>query len=272
MAGSDKHELEFLLLQYMPDELKGEFVNIGVVLLGGGAEANFADVRFTRDWRRVLCLDPGADVEWLQALERDIRMRLQDSAGREDILFRLQDLCSSVIQISGSKGCLGAEPAAEMEFLSKAYLEAPGLRGGRRAPGARRRILGQMRDAFEREGVWQFMKKDIAAEQFTHKGDPLKIDCSYRPNGVIKMFHAVALSSDVDSAKVLAFSYPQLAAGIAREEKAETLLTAVVEDHLDESDEAILFALAMMRESGIHVSAVEGLALIAQQARVELKV
>ena len=113
MAGSDKHELGFFLLRYVPDAVKDEFVNVGIVLVGGGVDAGYADVRFTRDWRRVLCMDPGADLEWLQALEKDIRMRLQDAAGREEILFRLQDLCSNVIQVSATKGCLGAEPAQD---------------------------------------------------------------------------------------------------------------------------------------------------------------
>jgi len=271
MAGADKHELGFFLLQYMPDELKGEFVNIGLVLVGDGADAGYADVRFTRDWRRVLCLDPGADLEWLQALERDIAMRLRDAAGREDILYRLRDLSSNVIQISESKACLGDEPAVELASLAKTYLEPPALRAGKRAPGGRRRIGGQEQNAVEREGVWPLMRKEIAAEQYTHKGDPLKIDCAYRPNGLIKMFHGMALSSDVDSAKVLAFSYPELAAGIAREERAETSLTAVVEDHLDRSDEAILFALAMMQRVGIRVSTVEDLPAIAAQARGELR-
>ncbi len=271
MAGSDKHELGFFLLQYVPDVEKGEFANIGVVLVGGGADAGYADVRFTRDWRRVLCLDPGADLEWLQALERDIAMRLMDGSGRADILYRLGDLCSSTIQLSASRGCVGQEPALELEALAKTYLAGAPLQAGKRVPGARRRIVARIKDAFEREGVWGLMQREIAAEKYTYKGDPLKIDCAYRPNGVIKMFQAVALGSDVDSAKVLAFSYPDLAAGIAREEKAETSLTAVVEEHLDQSDEAILFALAMMQRAGIAVAEVEDLPSIATQARLELK-
>ena len=59
MAASDRHELGFFLLRYVPDAVKEEFVNIGVVMVGGGTDAGYADVRFTRDWRRVLCLDPG---------------------------------------------------------------------------------------------------------------------------------------------------------------------------------------------------------------------
>lgn len=271
MAASDRHELGFFLLRYVPDAVKEEFVNIGVVMVGGGTDAGYADVRFTRDWRRVLCLDPGADLEWLQALERDIRMRLMDGAGRADILYRLRDLCSSTIQLSASRGCVGQEPALELEALAKTYLEAAPLHAGKRVPSARRRIVARMKDAFESEGVWGLMRKEIAAETYTYKGDPLKIDCAYRPNGTIKMFQAVALSSDVDSAKVLAFSHPQLVAGIARELKAETMLTAIVEDGLDEKDESIMFAMAMMQGAGIAVSAVEDLPSIAKQARIELR-
>jgi hypothetical protein len=271
MAGSSKHELDFFLVKYMPDEIKGECVNIGVVLVGGGGDSGFADVRFTRDWRRVLCMDPGADVEWLQALERDVRMWLKGVSTREDILYKLRDLSSSLIQISEWKGCRGAEPAVELELLAKTYLEAPELHADKRAPSRRQRIVAAMQDAFEREGVWDLMRKQVVAETYTYKGDPLKIDCAYTRNNVIKMFHAVALSSNVDSAKVLAFSYPQLVQGVLQKEKAETLLTAVVEDHLDPSDEGILFALAMMKRSGIAVAEVGQMPLVAERVRWDLE-
>ena len=115
------------------------------------------------------------------------------------------------------------------------------------------------------------MWKDIAASTYTRKGDPLKIDCGYRVKDAIKLFHAVALGSDVNSAKSLAFSYPGLVAGISRAEKAETTLTAVVEDHLAENDEIIAFALATMQGVGITVAEVEDLPSLARQARLELE-
>lgn len=71
----EKRKLEFFLLRYVPDAVKGEFVNFGLAMIetpesrsGNG----FAEVRFTRDWSRVLRADPQADIEVLQALERDI--------------------------------------------------------------------------------------------------------------------------------------------------------------------------------------------------------
>jgi hypothetical protein len=101
-------QLEFFLLRYVPDAVKDEFVNIGVVMVDPGAnERGFADVRFTRDWRRVRCLDPQADVEMLEALEREIRGQLATTHDREALLRRLEDSFANVIQLSPVKGCGG---------------------------------------------------------------------------------------------------------------------------------------------------------------------
>ena len=66
----ERRQCEFFLLRYVPDAVKDEFVNVGVVLYepskAGSAQAAFADVRFTRDWKRVRCLDPDVDVEMLE--------------------------------------------------------------------------------------------------------------------------------------------------------------------------------------------------------------
>jgi hypothetical protein len=51
---ADRRQLEFFLLRYVPDAVKDEFVNIGVVMVEAGAGGDgFAEVRFTRDWLRV---------------------------------------------------------------------------------------------------------------------------------------------------------------------------------------------------------------------------
>jgi len=268
---TEKRQLEFFLLRYVPDAVRDEFVNIGVVMVEPSEDgAGFADVRFARDWRRVQRLDPGADVEMLETLERDIRGSLAEVKDREALIRRLQDSFSNAIQLSPTKGVLADEPTLEIEALASLYLE-PRQMGKREASG-RARILGSMRDAFERAGVWAVMRKNIAAAQYTYRGDPLKIDCGYRPNGEIKMFQAVSLASEVDAAKVLAFSYPQVVAGIAREEKASASMTAVVEDGLDQSNEAILFGLATLQRVGIQVAVVGDMTAIAERARVEMRV
>ena len=138
--------------------------------------------------------------------------------------------------------------------------------------GCQTAIVRGMRSAFEQAGVWELMRKAIPVEQYTHKGDPLKIDCGYRPNGVIRLFQAVSVETDADAAKVLAFSYPQIAEGVRRAEQAQAHLTAVVEDGLDRSDEAVAFALGVLERGGIAVAAVGERPTIAERARVEMRV
>lgn len=266
---TEKRQCEFFLLRYVPDAVKDEFVNIGAVMIetGGG----FADVRLTRDWRRVRCLDPEADVEMLQALERELRSLIGDVRNREMLLQKLQDSFSNTVQLSATKGCLTEDPRKEMEEIASLYLETKRVPGQREASG-RQKILGTIREAFEQAGVWALMRKNIAAEQYTHRGDPLKIDCGYRPNGEIKMFQAVSLANDLDAAKVLAFSYPLLEAGIRRLESAGATLTAVVDDELDRNDGAILFALATLEKSRITVRTAAEMPRMAETARQELRV
>lgn len=279
---AEYRQCEFYLLRYVPNAVKDEFVNLGVVLLETGEGADvFTDVRFTRDWRRVRCLDPEADVELLESFEGELRRMLQSRAAevinyrgpmsRRDWLLRLlEEGMSGALQITPAKAVLTESPAAELGVLARAYLESEGRRGERRAQSGRRVIYAAMREAFEVAGVWALGRHDIALANFGSKGDPLKIDFGYRPNGVIKMFQAVSLATDVDAAKVLAFSYPALREGLRRAENAGSELTAVVEDELNRSDEAIEFALATLAASEIRVAAVSEMPGYAERARVEM--
>ena len=70
---AERKQCEFQLIRYVPDPVKNEFVNIGVLLRGGEQ----SELRFTRDWARVQCLDPDADTEMLEALEIEIGHRLR---------------------------------------------------------------------------------------------------------------------------------------------------------------------------------------------------
>jgi len=261
-------QCDFLLMRYVPDPFKNEFVNIGVLLLGRDNE--FADVRFTRDWARVRCADPQADVDVLEALESDIRQQLQGSSeSRKQIVYRLQDTLSNALQLSEASGLLSVSPTQDLERLAQTYLERAKPQREYRL-GARQRIVNEMRNAFESAGVWDALNKKIRAAKYTHRGDPLRIDCGYRPNGVIRLFHAVSLATEPDSAKVLAFSYPSLSKGIAREERAKTDLTAIVEDGLSREDDAIQFAIQTLEQSSIKVASVSQLSMLTERARQEL--
>jgi hypothetical protein len=168
------------------------------------------------------------------------------------------------------KAVLTESPAVELGVLAQRYLESA-AKGPLRAQSGRRAIVNTMRDSFEREGVWALMRKNIQVAQYTYPGDPLRIDCGYRPNGVLHLFHAVSLATDVNSAKVLAFSYSEMIDQLRQAESAMSTLTAITEDGLDPKDEGVAFALATLQGSDILVAPVSQMPVIAERARLELK-
>ena len=262
-----KQACSFFLLRYVPDAVKNEFINFGLVLMPPAAPA---ELRFSKDWSRVRALDPQADLELLEAMENELRDKLQNPApDRDAVLKRIEESFSNALQVSEIKGCLADSPAEEADFLARLYLESP-----RRRPagetGGRQRLFRGMREAFEHLGLWQAMSKNIVVSDYTRTGDPLKIDCGYGVGSTVKMFHATALKNDVTTAKVLAFTFPRLAEGIMRTEGQKAELTAVVEDDLDRSDQSIGFAFEILEQQAIRIEPLKNMHEIAAVAAREI--
>ena len=291
---NERMPCEFFLVRYVPDVVKGEFVNIGVVLRESGVSGDRPDpvrsrIRFTRDWSRVRCMDEDADTDMLEALEAEIALRLQTGISVRDpkaVLDVLEDSLSNSVQISEAKATLAENMATEMELLLRMYVEP--LKVARvRARSPRATIQTAMRKEFERAGAWPLMRRKIAAALYTQAGDPLRIDCGYAavdtaaaqggsrvPGGFVRMFQAVSLEGDVESAKGLAFSSASLREGVRRVEGAALELTAVVEpfSSLDGEDaqERYRFGVDAMERDAIRVITVSDLVRAAETARREL--
>jgi hypothetical protein len=225
-------------------------------------------------------MDADADIGLLEALESEIGARLQmagtDAPGIKPVVEILQDTLANSVQMTEVKACLAESLQAEIEQLMRMYVEPLKVKTERKRTG-RAAIAGAMRTEFERAGVWGLMRKRIAASLYTRTGDPMKIDCGYRPNGVIRMFQAVSLEGDVEAAKGLAYSAPQLIEGVQRVEAARLELTAIVEplravsDTEDEAMERYRFGVEAMERQEIRVVTVSDLVRVAETARLELR-
>ena len=295
----NRRECEFRLLQYVPDTLRNEFVHIGVILREqGGSEA--PRIRFTHDWRRVRCLDPNADTEALESMESELRRRFQDERFQDErfqdersrdgkdslgtnLMRLLGESLSNGLQMTEPKGYLAESLPAGLEELMRLYVEPPPKERVPRLSG-RAAIQARMRAEFEHVGVWDLLRKRIAASTYTRPGDPLRVDLGYRPNGHqnerVRMFHAVSLDPGVEAAKVLAFSSASLRAGVERVEKAELELTAIVEpaarvgatDDDPERLQIYRFGIETMEEHRIRVLTTSDLGRVAETARREMRV
>jgi len=113
---------EFQLLRYAPDPVRNEGVHIGVILREQGSA--HAEVRFTRDWRRVRCLDPDADTALLESMEGELRQRLAAQPAGQ-LMRVLEESLSLSVQLSEPKAYLAESLPAGMEELMKLYVEAP---------------------------------------------------------------------------------------------------------------------------------------------------
>jgi len=274
---NQRRECEFHLFRYVPDAVRNEYVHIGVILREQGS-VEAARIQFTRDWRRVRCLHPEADTALLEGMESELRRRFQ--AEPDGNLMRLlNESLSLSVQMTEAKAYLAESLPAGVEELMRLYVEPPPRERVPRLSG-RAAIQARMRSEFEQAGVWDLLRKRVAASDYTRPGDPLKIDVAYRPNGVIRMFHAVSLEPGVEMAKVLAFSADGLRAGVERVDKAQLELTAVIEPAArvgatgeePERLEMYRFGVETMEEHQIRVLTTSDLERVAATARRELRI
>jgi hypothetical protein len=282
MSSSDvRHECEFQLIRYVPDRTRNEFVNVGVLFWQQNSEEGRKprmELRFTHDWRRLRCLDPDADTAALEGMEGELRGRLEGDADGK-VKRIVNESFSNNVQLTEPKGYLAESVPAGVEELMRLYVDPPKRERLPRLSG-RAAIQSRMRREFEGAGVWDLLRKRIAASDYTRPGDPLRIDAGYRPNGIIKMFHAVSLEPGLDLAKVLAFSAAGLRTGVERVERVDLELTAIIEpvkkiaeDDQDTERLAIYrFGVETMEEAQIRVLTTADLNRVAETARRELHV
>jgi hypothetical protein len=276
--------------------VKGEFTNIGVVLREvrpetlkdrESARKAVTQVRFTRDWRRVRCIDAEADTEMLESLEDEIAsLLISEATGPEPyktVIELLADTLSNSVQMTAPSLCLAESFALKMDELMRLYIEPIRVKLTRERTG-RAAIQAAMRKEFERTGAWAAMFKRYPISEYTRKGDPMRLDCGYRPNGTIHIFHAISLANDAADARGLAFTAPLLREGLKRKESAELDLAAVVEpirsvsrekgdgdDFDDEASQLYRFGVETMEGAGIRVLTIKDLARAAETARIELR-
>ncbi len=162
---------DFYLLRYVPSIVQDQAANVGVVLIEADAgDAGFVGVRFNTDWRLARLLDPNFDAELFTALEAELR-RLLESRAPEVINYRgpmsrhewlmqqWQSSFSGALQLTDAVAVRTESPEAELRELARIYFTLPSAE--REAQAGTVRIRRAIRGAFENEGVWAAMLKNI---------------------------------------------------------------------------------------------------------------
>jgi hypothetical protein len=270
-------KLEYFLLRYVPDAVRGESLNIGLVMTEiGGDGGGFAAVHFTKDWRRPKCLYPDIDIDLLEAIGRDIEARIANVQERAVLLHQMADLYSNAIQFSSVKRCFAEDPVREMEYLVASLVETPNSDGSpleeptpRKA--GRRWIHSEMSREFRSAGVWNFLTKDVPASPYTNDKDGFTFDFAYAVGNEIKLFHAVSMVHLGQETKMFPLRVAKIGPRMADLREASPQFTAVVEDGYDAQDLGVITVLAFMKDEKIRVAGIHEMPGIADVARRELR-
>jgi len=266
---ADLKKLEFFLLRYVPIAVREEFVNVGLILMEAD-HAGFAEVRFAPDWRAAERIDPQVDTEKLEAIARHARKQFQNPETRAAFVKKMEDSFSNLIQLSPMSACLAEDPAKEIEALSSFYFKVI-HQPAQRAPSGRNRIWQQMRAAFEQEGILGSLMTDVALEQYTQPGDPLRLDFAYRVREELKVFQAVSLSGKLDQANYFGSRAREITEVFAEKTGAAPLFTAVVNDDWDRNNADAKYAMGNMMRNQVEVAVLTDMPKIAERARLELR-
>jgi hypothetical protein len=279
-------QLELLLLRLVPHALRDDFMTVGVLVLEPGGESStpvgenradrgprFAELRMTRDWKRVKCFAPDLDVAIFEHLEREIRERLKDIHGREELTQLLGERFGTVFDVGPVKAMVASDPMAEMRVLERDYLAPmPGVAqaGERTRRMGRMGIVGRMQDAFAEAGVLEMMKRDLDMREFTGENDPFVVDFGFRVGSAVKMFHALALNLSREPAVTMAYRYSRIQSGM-RGRGEEALMTAVISEEAMRARGEVASGVAMLRATEISVRDVGEMGEIAEEVRRETR-
>lgn len=265
----------YQLLRYVPNLVRDEWVNIGVLLFDPqSGERRLRMIEEPEEYARIRRLHPAADEALLRALRENLEDRFAgaselfaQSAGASPagngkhpdwlkLLDKWNDTLSNALQFAAGKGVYAEDIDAEMERLYADQV-AP-LRGASRVGtlGSRGVIRSYCAQVFKQARVWERLQKGVRAEEFTFPGDPMRLDYGYRRNGTHGFVQALSVSRAPADAKLLAYT-----AAHVRKKISSTEFTAVTDVPLLAGNDRHNFVHQTLREAGVEAVPMEALAV-----------
>ncbi|MFZ0523945.1 MAG: DUF3037 domain-containing protein [Candidatus Acidiferrales bacterium] len=258
-TGEPQSTLRYRILRYVPNLIRDEWVNVGVLLEEArGSRRAIRLIEQPGEFARVRRLHPDADEDYLRALAPEFDARLRGPA-REvtSYLDKLDQNLSNVLQLSPPRGLLADNFDAELDRLYREQVTPPARRGGGILQNTRDWMREKLADVFRRHRILGKLEQRVRVEGFTQPGDPMRLDYGYQ-NGVRGFIHSVSLRRDLPQAKALAYTAECIH---ARDALAE--ITAITENAPDPENPRQVFVERLFADKHIRIvpmSQVEGFA------------
>ena len=119
-------QAKFYTIRYVPDLVRNEGINIGILLISIADSLECCPrVQITKNWNRVLRLDPDADTDMLSRLEESLQ-RYVDTPSPGDQrtpLEKLEDSLSNTLQLQRHTGSVNVSITNGKVVLSDALVD-----------------------------------------------------------------------------------------------------------------------------------------------------
>ena len=256
--------LAYHILRYVPDLVRDEWVNIGVLVFNPRTgERRLRLIEEQVEYNRVRRLHPTVDETVLRALRDDLEDRLDPQTddgpaiSLQKILKKCDETLSNTLQIAPQKGVLADDLDEELERLYSDHVAVPRPHSRVGQPGSRATIRAYCAQVFKQARIWDRIEKSVRVAEFTFPGDPSRLDYSYHRNGTRGFVHTLSVTRAPQDAKSLSYNVRHIA------EKAgyHTEFTAVTDVALSRDNDRQRFVIDTLREVGIEPVPTEGLAV-----------
>ncbi|MFZ3215663.1 MAG: DUF3037 domain-containing protein [Candidatus Acidiferrales bacterium] len=267
-AGAEpRTTFRYRILRYVPNLLRDEWVNIGVLLeeTAGGRQA-MRLIEERGEFARVRRLHPDADEDLLHALAAEFDARLRGRAAEvAAYLQKLEQNLANTLQLSPARALLAENFDAELDRLYREQVTLPARRAGGLLQNTRDWMREKLNDVFRRHRLLGKLEHRVRVEGFTQPGDPLRLDYGYQ-NGVRGFIHSVSLRRDLPQAKALAYT-----AGCIHARDAQAEITAITDNAPDGENPRHVFVQKLFAGEGIRIVAMSEVEGFAEELRQRMQ-
>ena len=256
----------FRILRYVPNLVRDEWMNIGVLLVDPAGQLHARLLQEEADFARLRRLYPQVDVPLLRAVAGDFQARAQRAGEGAALVAGLEETLSNALQLGPQKAVLTANAEAELERLFHDQVEPAAYRSAGAAEREPNRAIIRKRagEIFRRNELDAVLRFGVHVEEFTSPGDPFRLDFGWK-NGVHGFLHSVPLARDAGQAKILAFT-----ADAVRAKEPGTEFVAVTEAAPQQGNRRHEFVAGMFEAHRIQMVPLGGLDEFARKLRARL--
>jgi hypothetical protein len=269
------HDRNFVyyVVRYVPDLVRGEWINIGVLLFDPESNARrFRLMEDEEEFRRVRRTHPDVDQGVIRLLQENLESRFAaaliagNSGESERIVSYWDTALSNTVQLSSARASQGPDLDSEIDRLYGDHVAVHRAVARTGVPGSRGNLRGYCSEVFRQARLWDRLEKRVPVAEFTFPGDPMRLDFSYRRNGTRGFVQTISVSHSPGDAKMLAYT----AQRIHERARFASEFTAVTDLALSADNGRHRFVRETLRDAGIEPVARDGFAVWVAKLRSQL--